>query len=171
MIKTAGKLEKMAFIQDNEPGVLIAEYYLFYLERCEIFSKSHHIFDEEPTVEKKLSNIQLYEDGKSLNNWQFVKSHENIYIQVSDMVAGLLRKLFMFLDENSMEKIHSISLSLNEIQIANGGPFSFIPYGRTTYRKLCRSFNTCLGCCLCHFANNIGYTMSSFLSVKNDPMK
>ena len=119
MIKTAGKLEKMAFIQDNEPGVLIAEYYLFYLERCEIFSKSHHIFDEEPTVEKKLSNIQLYEDGKSLSNWQFVKSHENTYIQVSDMVAGLLRRLFMFLDENSMEKIHSISLSLNEIQIAN----------------------------------------------------
>ena len=109
----------MVFIQDNEPGVLITEYYLFYLERCEIFSKSHHIFDEEPTVEKKLSNIQLYEDGKLLNNWQFVKSHENIYIQVSDMVAGLLRRLFMFLDENSMEKIHSISLSLNEIQIAN----------------------------------------------------
>ena len=119
MIKTAGKLEKMAFIQDNEPGVLITEYYLFYLERCEIFSKSHHIFDEEPTVEKKLSNIQLYEDGKSLNNWQFVKSHENIYIQVSDMVAGLLRRLFMFLDENSMEIIHSISLSLNNIQRTN----------------------------------------------------
>lgn len=68
MIKTAGTLEKMPFIQDNEPGVLITEYYLFYLERCEIFSKSHHIFDEEPTVEKKLSNIQLYEDGKLMNN-------------------------------------------------------------------------------------------------------
>ena len=119
MIKTAGKLEKMVFIQDNEPGVLITEYYLFYLERCEILSKSHHIFDEEPTVEKKLSNIQLYEDGKSLSNWQFVKSHENIYIQVSDMIAGLLRRLFMFLDENSMENIHSISLSLNNIQRTN----------------------------------------------------
>ena len=111
MIKTAGTLEKMPFIQDNEPGVLITEYYLFYLERCEIFSKSHHIFDEEPTVEKKLSNIQLYEDGKLVNNWQFVKSHENIYIQVSDMIAGLLRRLFMFLDDNSIEQTHSISLS------------------------------------------------------------
>ena len=109
----------MVFIQDNEPGVLVAEYYLFYLERCVIFSKSNHIFDEEPTVEKKLSNILLYENGESVNNWQFVKSHENIYIQVSDMIAGLLRRLFMFLDDNSIERIHTISLSLNDIQIAN----------------------------------------------------
>ena len=119
MIKMAGKLGKMVFIQDNEPGVLVAEYYLFYLERCVIFSKSNHIFDEEPTVEKKLSNILLYENGESVNNWQFVKSHENIYIQVSDMIAGLLRRLFMFLDDNSIERIHTISLSLNDIQIAN----------------------------------------------------
>lgn len=119
MLKTAGKLEKMAFIQDNEPGVLITEYYLFYLERCEIFSKSHHIFDEEPEVQKKLSDIQLFEDGIFLNNWQFVKSHENIYIQVSDMIAGLLRRLFMFLDDNSIEHMHLISSSLNDVQIEN----------------------------------------------------
>jgi hypothetical protein len=50
MLKTAGKLDKMVFIQDNEPFMLIQEYYLFYLERCELFSNSHHIFDEEPTV-------------------------------------------------------------------------------------------------------------------------
>lgn len=119
MLKTAGKLEKMPFIQDNDPGVLITEYYMLYLERCEIFSKSHHIFDEELEVQKKLSDCQLYENGQLLNNWQFVKSHENIYIQVSDMIAGLLRKLFMFLDENSVEKVHSISSSLNDIQITN----------------------------------------------------
>ena len=119
MIEMSGKLEKMVFIQNNDPGILITEYYLFYLERCEIFSKSHHIFDEEPTVQAKLSDIQLYEDGKLLNNWQFVKSHENIYVQISDMVAGLLKRLFMFLDENSVDKIYTISLSLSNIQIVN----------------------------------------------------
>ena len=34
MLKTAGKLDKIVFIQDNEPYLLIKEYYLFYLERC-----------------------------------------------------------------------------------------------------------------------------------------
>lgn len=119
MLKTAGKVNRLPFIQENEPNVLITEYYLFYLERCEIFSKSTHIFDEEPEIQKKLSNIRLYEDGKLLNHWQFVKSHKKIYIQISDMVAGLLRKLFMFLDENPIGEVQSLALSLNDKQIDN----------------------------------------------------
>ena len=110
---------KTLFIQDNEPFILIQEYYLLYLERCEIFSKSNHIFDEELEVQKKISEFQLYEGEKLLNHWQFVKSHENIYVQISDMVAGLLRRLFMFLDTNSIEKMFSISSSLNDKQITN----------------------------------------------------
>lgn len=119
MLKTAGKLDKMAFIQDNNPFVLIQEYYLFYLERCELFSNSHHIFDEEPTVEKKLSEIELCEDGAVFHNWSFVKSNDNILIQVSDLIAGLLRKLFTFLDERALDEIITIALKLNEIQVKN----------------------------------------------------
>ena len=92
---------------------------MLYLERCEIFSKSNHIFDEELEVQKKLSEFQLYEGEKLLNHWQFLKSHENIYVQISDMVAGLLRRLFMFLDTNSIEEMLSISSSLNDKQIMN----------------------------------------------------
>ncbi|WP_313962017.1 DUF3800 domain-containing protein [uncultured Parvimonas sp.] len=114
MLKTAGKHNKMIFIQDNEPRVLIEEYYMLYLERCQILSKSNHIFDEEVEVQKKLKDIQLYEDGKLLNNFRFIKSHENIFIQLSDMIAGLLRKLFMFLDEKSIDEISSITLQLKD---------------------------------------------------------
>lgn len=119
MLKTAGKLNKIVFIQDNEPFLLITEYYLFYLERCQIFSKSQHIFDEEPTVQKELSKLELYEDGILLNHWNFVKSHENIYVQVSDLIAGLLRNLFVFLDENSFTEIDILALNLNDFQIKN----------------------------------------------------
>lgn len=119
MLKAAGKMRKLPFIQDNEPNMLIKEYYLFYLERCEIFSKSLHIFDEEKAVEKKLSNIQLYEHGKILNHYKFVKSHENIFVQISDMIAGLLRRLFIFLDEKSIGEIKSLAEKLNENQINN----------------------------------------------------
>lgn len=119
MLKAAGKMGKLPFIQDNEPNMLIKEYYLFYLERCEIFSKSLHIFDEEKAVEKDLSNIQLYEHGKILNHYKFVKSHENIFVQISDMIAGLLRRLFIFLDEKSIGEIKSLAEKLNENQINN----------------------------------------------------
>ena len=119
MLKAAGKMGKLPFIQDNEPNMLIKEYYLFYLERCEIFSKSIHIFDEEKAVENKLSNIQLYEHGKMLNHYKFVESHENIFVQISDMIAGLLRRLFMFLDEKSIGEIKSLAEKFNENQINN----------------------------------------------------
>ena len=119
MLKAAGKMGKLPFIQDNEPNMLIKEYYLFYLERCEIFSKSIHIFDEEKAVENKLSNIQLYEHGKMLNHYKFVESHENIFVQISDMIAGLLRRLFIFLDEKSIGEIKSLAEKFNENQINN----------------------------------------------------
>lgn len=119
MLKTAGKLDDLIFVQNNEPLMLIREYYLLYLERCELFSNSHHIFDEEPTVEKNLSEIELYEGGILLQNWSFEKSHENILIQVSDLIAGLLRKLFIFLDERHLDEIITIALDLNDTQVSN----------------------------------------------------
>jgi len=119
MLKTAGKLEKMVFVQDNEESVLIDEYYYLYLDRCEVFSKSFHIFDEENEVQEKFKNIELCDNKGEIKNWMFIKSTENIYIQISDLVAGLLRKLFMFLDSYSIDEIKEISSTLSGIQIDN----------------------------------------------------
>ncbi|MBR6986425.1 MAG: DUF3800 domain-containing protein [Ruminococcus sp.] len=112
MLKTAGRLNKMIFIQENEPLVLIDGYYGLYLARCMEFSESYHIFDEEQTVIEKFKEVQLIENGVPINNWRFVKSHEEILIQVSDLLAGLLRKLFMFLDSNNDIQIQRLSESL-----------------------------------------------------------
>jgi len=119
MLKTAGKLGKLVFIQDNDDCILIKEYYLLYLDRCEIFSKSRHFFDEEKEVQKEFKNIQLYENKIELNNWKFVKSTENIYVQLSDLIAGLFRELFLFLDSYTIDEIKEISLTLNNNQITN----------------------------------------------------
>lgn len=119
MLKAAGKKEKLIFVQDNEPYTLIQEYYLFYLERCEMFSQSYHYFDEESAVERKLSKIELCDGDKLLQNYSFIKSHENIYIQISDMVAGLLRKLFMYLDSHDNDEIIQLSTALNDTSIKN----------------------------------------------------
>jgi hypothetical protein len=114
----------MPFIQGMENNksnrlTLISEYHLLYLQRCQEFSKSWHIFDEEPHVKEKMENIQLYEKGKMLNNWMFVNSCDNVFVQVSDMVVGLLRRLYFFLDNHTMDDIRFIHSNLNEVQIKN----------------------------------------------------
>lgn len=117
MLKTAGKSDELVFAQKNESYVLIKEYYLFYLERAEILYKSKHFFDEEAVVQEKLASIKLLDNGVDINNFSFIKSDESIFIQLSDITAGLLRKLFMFLDSLSMQNLMYVSRSESSNQI------------------------------------------------------
>ena len=114
MLKTAGKSGELVFLQDNESEILIKEYYLFYRERYTLFPDSTHIFDEESTIQKKLKSITTTYKGKVLNNYQFVKSTENKFIQLSDVFVGLLGQLFYFLDTLTIENVKTMKKKENE---------------------------------------------------------
>lgn len=109
MLKTAGRSGKLIFIQDNESETLIEEYYLFYHERYALFPNSKHIFDEEAEVQKKLESVQTSYRGKELKNFDFAKSTETQYIQISDAFIGLLGHLFFFLDTLDEDRILQIN--------------------------------------------------------------
>lgn len=115
------KTESLVFLQDNESHVLIKEYYLLYLGRCEVFSNSYHIFDEEVTVMEQFKKIQLVDNNKGIYNFDFIKSERNPYIQLSDLISGLFRKLFSFLDNNNLNSIVKISKHLTLEQTINFG--------------------------------------------------
>lgn len=114
---------ELIFIQNNEPYILIEEYYQFYLNRISVFSESENIFDEELTIQKHLSCIDLHYSGKVLNNYSFIKSTESKFIQISDMLVGFFGKLFVFLDDHNTDQIIKIANSSNEIQIRNFSTF------------------------------------------------
>lgn len=61
----------------------------------------------------------MVENGEEVTNYHFVKSHENRYIQVSDMLVGLLGKLFLFLDENALQEIARYRTTISKIQAEN----------------------------------------------------
>lgn len=119
MLKSAGKKEELVFAQRNNPYVLIEEYYLFYLERAEIFYKSKHYFDEEAVVQEKLKNFQLMDGEEKIDNYEFIKSDDSIYIQLSDVISGFLRKLFMFLDSITMDDLPKEARNESENQVRN----------------------------------------------------
>ena len=119
MLKQAGKRNQLVFVQDNEPNKLIDEYYLFYLERCELFSKSHHIFDEEKTVQERIKDIIFEENGEQFTNYKFCNSQDNRFIQISDLWCGTLGKLFRYLDEIDENNIMTIKCSLSDEQQEN----------------------------------------------------
>lgn len=113
MLISAGKKESMVFLQDNTPNLLIEEYSSLYYMRCIDFLESTHIFDEEPYVQKKFEDTFI---SFGINNYEFTPSHKHILIQTSDIICGLLRKLFAFLDDLSISEAIQLRRSFSEVQ-------------------------------------------------------
>ena len=118
-LKIAQSKNELVFIQNNYPYVLIKSYSQFYIHRCGQFSKSSHFFDEEPTIEEEIKHLQFKENNKIFKNFRFIDSISDRHIQVSDMIIGLLAKLFYFLDEKSKEEITDMRKYFNKTQADN----------------------------------------------------
>lgn len=65
MLKTAGWNGELIFLHDNEPDILVQEYYTLYFDRYTFFPDSKHIFDEETEVQEKLAQMKITYKGKN----------------------------------------------------------------------------------------------------------
>ena len=115
LLITAGKQRALPFLENEESFVLIDNYAMLRMTRCFTFKHSKHIFDRDPYAEKRLDEISLTENGKPFHNYEFWDSKTSLYIQLSDMIVGLLSKTFQWLD--SFENIEAVAQSLNEQQL------------------------------------------------------
>ena len=90
-------LDSLAFLEGNEPNLLIDSFAIFYAARIAMFSRSTHILDVEETVRKRLNAMQLTQDGLPATHFRFADSTTEPGIQLSDIVVGLLAKMHTFL--------------------------------------------------------------------------
>jgi hypothetical protein len=111
--------EKLVFIQDETNYMLIGGLGQFYWRPVYTFSKSTHHFDNEDEIRKEMENLEIILDGHKLENYTFMDSKSDKYIQCSDIIVGLTGKLSKFLNTHSHEEITVHVSSLNEKQINN----------------------------------------------------
>lgn len=95
MLKRASKSLELVFIQDNIDYVMQEDYSIFYVDTIMKFSKSMHHFDEELSIQDKVART-VSEFDKDATNYEFINSKDNTMIQISDLVAGLLGRMFFF---------------------------------------------------------------------------
>lgn len=88
----------VVFVEDEEKGILIHDFLQFFTTRICMLAYSHLTLDEEADVEAHLQQEPIYVNGRRLNNYQFVNSKTNTYIQISDVVVSLISRYFNFLD-------------------------------------------------------------------------
>lgn len=118
MLKRASKSSEMIFIQNNEDWIMQENYAIFYANSIIKFPKAIHRFDEELSIQSKVSKmLSIYNDG--VIDYEFINSKNNTMIQLSDLVAGLLAKMFTFINSISDNSMLKVVTELNDTQLIN----------------------------------------------------
>ena len=114
MLKNGLRRVGVGFLENNEDYVLHDRFEIMYVNNPVNFPNCTHIFDEEPDIMDKLKELESnYSD---LLNMEFKKSDRDIFIQLSDVIAGFSAKLSNMLFSNDFIEIKKFVLSLNDFQ-------------------------------------------------------
>lgn len=119
LLKEAARKGNLIFLQDNEDDILVDLYFNLYQNRCINYKYSFHHFDIENEVIQNMEEFQLYENGQRFINYDFLESIDDKFIQLSDVISGLLCDLFQYLDNISFDKIQQLDYSRNKRLIDN----------------------------------------------------
>lgn len=119
MLKRASESSEMIFIQDNEEFILQDDFSIFYVYPILTFKESIHHFDEELAIQDKIVNSITMFNGEDTNNYEFINSKDNTMVQISDLVSGLLAKMFTFINSISIDSMLATIKELNENQLIN----------------------------------------------------
>ena len=110
------KDKELTFIQDEDEWV--KAFIQFYSAEIYSYPNKTLILDMEKQVEKALWDDIIEVDGDILLNYSFEDSASNPMIQVCDYVVSILRKYFIFLDQN-MDIIETEISGFDEQQLNN----------------------------------------------------
>jgi len=101
---------------DEKDHIGIDDLFPFYIRNFTIFKNSHHVLDEEPLIHEYFAKYEFYDDQIQWDNFEFKDSNSTPLIQISDIVTGLIGKLFDYINNLSDEDVLSIKSSLNTQQ-------------------------------------------------------
>lgn len=91
---------ELPFIQDNKTGGLLQSFFHFYLRPIYMFKNSQIILDEELSIQEKLQSYSLFLNGSTLENYEFVNSKDNVMVQLSDVMMGIIARYLRFVNTN-----------------------------------------------------------------------
>ena len=118
MLARAAKSDELVFLHDNDDYVMQENYAEFYADPIRKYQKSRHIFDEETTVQDIVKR-QIAMGENMADNFLFVKSETDIFVQLSDIVAGILGKLFKYINSTSVNQRRRDVEGLSKLQVEN----------------------------------------------------
>lgn len=116
VLEIGARLDRLPYLEDESPNVLIDGFGAFYLNRIALFKNATHVLDIESTIEAYLSELGLCDGDTPARHFSFVDSKAHPWVQVSDALVGLLAKLFAFVSENPLAACQEFRSQLNPRQ-------------------------------------------------------
>jgi hypothetical protein len=107
-LQMAAKQSALAYLEDEPANVLIDQLSGFFVNRICVLKNAQHIFDQEPWIEKALERMSFRDNGCEVSNFEFVASHDDPGIQLSDVMIGLLGKYFSFLNRMERDELERV---------------------------------------------------------------
>lgn len=118
MLARASKSDELVFLHDNDDYIMQENYADFYADPIRKYQKSTHIFDEELEVQDIVKKTIALGENMA-DNFKFVKSETEIFVQLSDVVAGILGKLFKYINSTSVNQRRKDVEGLSKLQVDN----------------------------------------------------
>lgn len=119
ILKEAKKTGSLPFIMDEEDYILLKDLSQFYLRPIYLFKNSTHIFDNEDSISEILKDYRILDGEEEINNYSFIGSETNQFVQLSDVFVGLMGKLSYYLNTSTVEMIKTDIDALSETQKVN----------------------------------------------------
>lgn len=126
LLRSATTLESLPYLEDENPNILINEFSLFYLHRICLFKNALHVMDAEDRIKARFENETLMDNGRVLDNYRFVRSHDEPGVQISDVIIGMVGKCFDYLIRTSMPELAGAYSGLTVLQRHNLDLFSHL---------------------------------------------
>lgn len=116
LLNKSKETRNLVFIMDEKTHQLIENFAHFYSRTIYLFINSEHFFDKEDSIEPLINDLKMTYQGTKLENFSFIDSKNNLYIQLSDIIIGLIGKFYNFINENDIDTIKEKLENLNKMQ-------------------------------------------------------
>ena len=116
-----GFASELIFIKNNPDNILLDDFLSFYVDGIGKFINSFHVFDEENEIQNiiKSYDLKIIENNSVFDNYVFKNSKDDFYLQLSDVIVGLIRKFRKYLFSKSSEEIKNDFYDMCKIQRNN----------------------------------------------------
>lgn len=105
VLQSARRLPSLDFIEGHTAHELLDTFALFYLTRIAVFKHASHILDMEDTIRDEIIALAPSSKGVPVENYRFCDSKSEAGIQISDVIVGVLGKMYTYLVAKPREQV------------------------------------------------------------------